>query len=73
MRITLIHALKHSIVPIEASFAGLWPEARLMNLQEMVIGGDITTGPKAVLVHRNELGSSFYLESVAYARDGDRE
>ena len=32
MRITLIHALKHSIVPIEASFAKLWPEARLMNL-----------------------------------------
>src|SRR3982074_693690 len=32
MRITLVHALKHSIVPIEASFAKLWPEARLMNL-----------------------------------------
>jgi hypothetical protein len=41
-----------------------------MNLQEMVIGGDITTGSKAVLVHRNEMGSSFYLESVAYALDG---
>ncbi len=43
---------------------------RLMNLQEMVIGGDITTGAKAVLVHRNEMGSSFYLESVTYALDG---
>ena len=43
---------------------------RLMNLQEMVIGGDITTGSKAVLVHKNEMGSSFYLESVAYALDG---
>jgi hypothetical protein len=31
MRITLVHALKHSIVPIEASFARLWPDARLMN------------------------------------------
>ena len=41
-----------------------------MNLQEMVIGGDITTGAKAVLVHRNEMGSSFYLESVTYALDG---
>ena len=30
MRITLIHALKHSIVPIEASFARLWPDVRLM-------------------------------------------
>ena len=45
-------------------------KARLMNLQEMVIGGDITTGSKAVLVHRNEMGSSFYLEGVAYALDG---
>lgn len=45
-------------------------KARLMNLQEMVIGGDITTGAKAVLVHRNEMGASFYLESVAYALDG---
>jgi uncharacterized small protein (DUF1192 family) len=45
-------------------------KARLMNLQEMVIGGDITTGAKAVLVHRNEMGSSFYLESVAYSLDG---
>jgi len=45
-------------------------KARLMNLQEMVIGGDITTGAKAVLVHKNEMGSSFYLESVTYALDG---
>jgi hypothetical protein len=45
-------------------------KARLMNLQEMVIGGDITTGAKAILVHRNEMGSSFYLESVAYTLDG---
>jgi hypothetical protein len=45
-------------------------KARLMNLQEMVIGGDATTGSKAVLVHRNEMGSSFYLESVSYALDG---
>jgi hypothetical protein len=45
-------------------------KARLLSLQEMVIGGDITTGAKAVLVHRNEMGSSFYLESAAYALDG---
>jgi Asp/Glu/hydantoin racemase len=32
MRIALVHALKHSIAPIEASFARLWPDARLMNL-----------------------------------------
>ena len=45
-------------------------KARLMSLQEMVIGGDISSGAKAVLLHRNEMGSSFYLESVAYALDG---
>ena len=45
-------------------------KARLVNMQEMGIGGDIATGSKAVLVHRNEMGSSFYLESVAYALDG---
>jgi hypothetical protein len=45
-------------------------KARLMNLQELVVGGDVTSGSKAVLVHRNEMGSSFYLESVAYALDG---
>ena len=32
MRIALIHALRHSIAPIEAAFAKLWPDARLMNL-----------------------------------------
>jgi hypothetical protein len=45
-------------------------KARLMNLQEMVIGGDITAGAKAVLFHRNEMGSAFVLESAAYALDG---
>jgi len=32
MRIALIHALRHSLPPIEAAFARLWPEAELMNL-----------------------------------------
>ena len=41
MRITLIHALRHSIVPIEASFAKLWPEARLMNLLDDSLSADL--------------------------------
>ena len=41
MRITLVHALKHSIVPIEASFARLWPEARLMNLLDDSLSADL--------------------------------
>jgi aspartate/glutamate racemase len=41
MRLTLIHALKHSIAPIEASFARLWPEARLMNLLDDSLSADL--------------------------------
>lgn len=46
-------------------------KARLLLLQESVLGGgSVSQGAKATLVHRNEMGSSFYLESVAYALDG---
>ena len=41
MRITLIHALKHSIVPVESAFAKLWPEARLMNLLDDSLSADL--------------------------------
>jgi Asp/Glu/hydantoin racemase len=41
MRITLIHALKHSIVPIETSFARLWPDAVLMNLVDDSLSSDL--------------------------------
>ena len=41
MRIALIHALKHSIVPIEASFGKLWPEATLMNLLDDSLSADV--------------------------------
>jgi hypothetical protein len=45
-------------------------KARLQLLQETVLGGDLSTGARAVLFHRNEMGDSFVLESVAYALDG---
>jgi Asp/Glu/hydantoin racemase len=41
MRIALIHALKHSLVPIEASFARLWPDATLMNLLDDSLSADV--------------------------------
>jgi len=41
MRIALIHALKHSIAPIEASFTQLWPDARLMNLLDDSLSADL--------------------------------
>jgi hypothetical protein len=45
-------------------------KGRLLNLQEVVIGADSGTGARAVVVHRNEMGPSFYLESASYALDG---
>ncbi len=45
-------------------------KARLLLLQETVLGGDLSTGARAILFHKNEMGSSFVLESVAYALDG---
>jgi len=45
-------------------------KARLLLLQETVLGGDVTTGARALIVHRNEMGGSFVLESVTYALDG---
>jgi hypothetical protein len=41
MRITLIHALRHSPPPIEAAFARLWPEATLMNLLDDSLSADL--------------------------------
>ena len=41
MRIALIHALKHSIAPIEAAFATAWPKARLMNLLDDSLSADL--------------------------------
>jgi hypothetical protein len=45
-------------------------KARLLLLQETVLGGDLSSGARAVLVHKNDMGGSFGLESVAYALDG---
>jgi Asp/Glu/hydantoin racemase len=41
MRIALIHALKHSLAPIEAAFAKTWPEARLANLLDDALSTDL--------------------------------
>ena len=46
MRITLIHALKHSIAPIEAAFAQAWPDARLMNLLDDSLSADLARDGK---------------------------
>ena len=41
MRIALIHALKHSVAPIESAFQRLWPSAVLMNLFDDSLSVDL--------------------------------
>jgi hypothetical protein len=41
MRIALIHALKHSIAPVEDAFGRLWPTARLANLLDDSLSVDL--------------------------------
>jgi hypothetical protein len=41
MRIALIHALRHSIAPIGAAFARLWPQAELQNLLDDRLSADL--------------------------------
>ena len=41
MRITLIHALTHSIAPTANAFSRLWPEATLMNLLDDSLSVDL--------------------------------
>jgi hypothetical protein len=40
-RVALIHALRHSPAPVEAAFAEIWPQARLMNLLDDSLSSDL--------------------------------
>jgi hypothetical protein len=44
MRISLIHALRHSVDPIMAAFARLWPEPVLANLLDDSLSADLARG-----------------------------
>ena len=41
MRIALIHALAHSLAPIEEAFVRLWPEVRRTNLLDDSLSADL--------------------------------
>lgn len=45
-------------------------KARLQGLEELAVGGDLSAGAKAIVVHRNEMGASYVLEAAAFALDG---
>ena len=65
---TRVKTLEENVVDLKEKI--FRTKARLLLLQETVLGGDLSTGARAVLFHRNEMGSAFVLESVAYALDG---
>lgn len=65
---TRVKTLEEQVVDLKEKI--FRTKARLLLLQETVLGGDLSTGARAVLFHKNEMGSSFVLESVAYALDG---
>jgi hypothetical protein len=66
--ITRVKTLEEQVADLKEKIVR--SKSRLLLLQETVLGGDLSQGARAVLVHRNEMGSSFVLESVAYALDG---
>lgn len=63
MRIALIHALRHSIDPIVASFAKAWPEARLANLLDDSLSADLAAGASL------DAMTPRFLTLARYARD----
>lgn len=65
---TRVKTLEEQVVDLKEKI--FRTKARLLLLQETVLGGDLSQGARAVLVHKNDMGASFVLESVAYALDG---
>jgi hypothetical protein len=65
---TRVKTLEEQVVDLKEKI--FRTKARLLLLQETVLGGDLSTGARAVIYHRNEMGAQFILESVAYALDG---
>jgi aspartate/glutamate racemase len=63
MRIALIHALRHSIDPINLAFAQMWPEATLANLLDDSLSAELAKGaPLEAMTKR-------FLTLARYARD----
>jgi hypothetical protein len=65
---TRVKTLEEKVVDLKEKI--FRTKARLLLLQETVLGGDLSQGARAVIFHKNEMGSSFVVESVAYALDG---
>ena len=47
-RIALIHALAHSVEPVNAALAAQWPEAARMNLLDDSLSADLARGGRGL-------------------------
>jgi hypothetical protein len=65
---TRVKTLEEQVVDLKEKI--FRTKARLLLLQETVLGGDLSQGAGALIVHRNELSSIFALRAIAYALDG---
>jgi hypothetical protein len=64
-RIALIHALSHSVQPINKAFESLWPEAELMNLLDDSLSSDLARiGSLDHEMHRRFSALSAYVIST---------
>ena len=64
MRIALIHALKHSVAPIEAAFGRLWPDVTLANLLDDSLSADLARdGALTPAMHQRFLTLARYAAS----------
>ena len=63
-RIALIHALRHSVAPVAAAFARLWPQARLANLLDDSLSADLAAAGALTSAMTGR-----FLTLARYARD----
>ncbi len=63
MRVALIHALRHSVGPINAAFARLWPAVSLANLLDDSLSADLAAGASL------DSMTTRFLTLARYARD----
>lgn len=63
MRIALIHALAHSVEPINTAMQNAWPEVRRMNLLDDSLSADLASGARGLDTAMHQR----FLDLAAYA------
>lgn len=65
---TRVKSLEEQISDLKEKI--LLSKTRLQTLQEKVLGGDLSSGARVVIMHKKELSSAFQMQSITYALDG---